>query len=111
MSMMIQEHAFEFNQEESFPHLASAPIEEAVIHWVARSTVPFRKEELEKQLAGRLSDYPERQQQQQLEIETRFDADGSTSQIQHSRWHGFRLVSADKKYIAQFFRDGIVFSQ
>src|SRR5207245_2893177 len=94
-----------------FPHLPAAPIVEAVIHWVARATKPFQREELQKQLAERLPDYPDSQPQQQLQLETRFGPEGATTQTRHESWHGFRLTSPDKRYVVQFTREGMVFSR
>jgi len=102
---------FEFNLAESFPRLAAAPIVEAVIHWVARPTKPFQREDLQKKLAERLPDYPDPQPQQQLQLETRFGPDGSTTQTRHESWQGFRLTSLDKRYVVQFTREGMVFSR
>jgi uncharacterized protein (TIGR04255 family) len=40
----------------------------------------------------------------------RVDGEGASTQ-QASRWQGFRLTSADGRYIAQFNQDGLVFSR
>jgi uncharacterized protein (TIGR04255 family) len=108
---MRQERTFELDPAETFPHLAEPPIVEAVIHWVARATRAFSKEELQRAIADRLPDYPEIQPQHQLQIETPFATDGSSTQVRHESWHGFRLSSADKRHVVQFTRDGLVFSR
>jgi len=108
---MNQERAFQLDVVEEFPHLPAAPIVEAVIHWQARAGKWPNAEELRKRLSERLPDYPECNPQQQLELEARVAANGSSTQIRRDTWHGFRLTSTDKLYIVQFTRDGIVFSR
>jgi uncharacterized protein (TIGR04255 family) len=108
---MKQGDAFKLDLSEPFPHLPRAPIVEAVIHWVARAGKPLSQEELRKQLAERLPEYPDCQPQQRLEFEAQIVPDGSSTQLRRDSWHGFRLTSADKLQIAQFSRDGLVFSR
>ena len=107
---MQQELRFPFDLTESFPHLRVAPIAEAVINWVARAGNPVLPDKLQRELAARLPDYSQCQPQRELEIEAHLDADGAT-QSHRDSWHGFRLTSSDKGYIAQFNRDGMIFSR
>ena len=95
-----------------FPHLPAAPIVEAVIHWQARATKAWKPEDLQKELSNLLPAYPECRPQRELQLEAQLDTtDGSATQIRRESWHGFRLTSSDKHYIAQFTRDGLVFSR
>ncbi len=107
---MNAQPTFAIDLSEDFPHLDRAPIVEAVIHWSARSEKTLRPEELQDHLKMRLPDYPNVQTQQELQLEAQI-APGSTAQSQHTQWHGFRLESADQRYIAQFTRNGFVFSR
>ena len=61
-------------------------------------------------LLEHLSDYPKCEPQRRLQLDTQFDRDGPT-QVHHETFHGFRLTSADGHQIAQFNRDGLVFSR
>jgi len=108
---MKSESTFRLDVTEPFQHLAAAPIVEAAIHWVARSGVSFPSDALGKQLADRLPEYPACHRQHKLEVESQFDPDGSSTQTRRDTWLGFRLTSSDKLQIAQFTRDGVVFSR
>jgi len=108
---MKQERVFRLNLKETFPHLAAAPIVEAVIQWRARAGKAFPSEELRQQLTERLPGYPDCRPQHEVAFEAQFTADGSATQTRRTSWHGFRLTSEDKLHIAQFTRDGITFSR
>ncbi len=101
---------FEMDPSKQFPHLNRAPIVEAVIHWRARSGMMPQCETLRERLKGRLPDYRTPQSQQEVEFEGQIGLDGA-SHAQRARWLGFRLESADGLYIAQFTRNGFVFSR
>ena len=107
--MMKQERGFQLDFTEAFPHLPDAPIAEAVIHWRARSEKPAQPDELREQLAEQLPQYPKCQNQQELQLEAQFSADGSSTQTRRDSWRGFRFTSSDRLHIAQFNRDGLVF--
>jgi uncharacterized protein (TIGR04255 family) len=102
---------FQIDLTEAFPNLPAAPIAEAVIQWVARAGRPIVPDDLRRQLVERLPGYPECQPQRQLHVQAKFADDGSSEQVHHDEWDGFRLTSADKRYIAQFTRDGLIFSR
>lgn len=102
---------FQFDLSEAFPHLANAPIVEAVIQWVARAGQPLVPEELRQQLVERLPDYPDCQQQRALRLEAQFGSGGQARQVQQDTWQGFRCTSGDQLQIAQLNRDGVVFSR
>ena len=107
---MHQKSPFEFNLQEEFRHLSAAPIEEAVIHWTAKAVKPPIQEEWRDQLQ-KLPGYPECHPQKRFLLETEINVDGLSRQTQHDSWYGFQLTSSDKLYIAQFNRDGMVFSR
>lgn len=108
---MNPDAAFQFDLDEKFPHLARAPIVEAVVQWLARAGKPLSPEELRAQLVERLPDYPDIQAQRALSLEAQFQAGGLSRHVQQDTWLGFRCISADKLHIAQFTRDGVVFSR
>jgi uncharacterized protein (TIGR04255 family) len=108
---MKRQSGFELDLSQTFPHLAGAPIAEAIIQWVARAAKPIVPEEFRKQLTERLPDYPACEVQQKLQFEAKFSPEGPTTQVQQDPGHGYRLTSADHRHIAQFTRDGLVASR
>jgi uncharacterized protein (TIGR04255 family) len=102
---------FRLDLAEAFPHLPAAPVVEAVIHWTAKLNKPLVPEAFRRQLEQRLGgDYPKILVQKELRMFAQVDAEGTSTQ-QRSGWRGFRLESADGRYIAQFNNDGLVFSR
>jgi uncharacterized protein (TIGR04255 family) len=102
---------FEIDVHERFPHLTNAPIVEAVIQWVARADSPLAPDDFRRQLVERLPDYPECHPLVELSLDVRFEEDRSSRHLPQNTLLGFRLISADKLHIAQFSRDGVVFSR
>jgi uncharacterized protein (TIGR04255 family) len=105
--------AGELDFDRNFPHLAAAPIVEAVIHWHARAQQNWDHDELARELAARLPDYPEQKEQHQVlfEVDANLDEDAKPTATRHGGWRGFRHLTPDKRNIAQFNRDGFVFSR
>jgi len=103
-------HTFQIDLSEHFPHLARAPIVEAVIHWRARSDKTLQREALLDQLKARLPDYPTVNAQHELQLKATFGPERA-AHAQSTQWEGFRLESADSRHIAQFTRNGFVFSR
>lgn len=105
--------AFRLELKESFPQLANSPIVEAVIHWQARSQHPFVPDSLRQELAAKLPEFPKCDPIQRFEpnalVSGKLDVEPQFRQQQ--AWNGFRLTSADGGYVAQFTRDGLVFSR
>lgn len=108
MSAMVK---FEINLEEEFQHLPQAPIVEAVIDIRARSTVPFNEESLRPQVEAALTGYQFLDSHQEIQHELKLDVGQAPSQITRFDWKGLRFQSGDKKHVAQFNRDGFVFSR
>ncbi|MFL5245107.1 MAG: TIGR04255 family protein [Gemmataceae bacterium] len=106
--------AFNMDLSKQFPHLAAAPIVEAVIQWNARAQLPFEPDALQKRLESLLPGYPNREPQYHHEFLFQGlvaeNQPQSTSSHQGG-WHGFRVSTADKHYIAQITRDGLVLSR
>lgn len=103
--------AFKLDLSEPFPHLDNAPAVEAVIHWRARISQPWEQSEIQRRLAEVLKDYPESAPQRILEFEAVLAPDRSPLQSQRDHWQGLRLTSTDGLQVAQFLRDGLVFSR
>lgn len=101
---------FKIDLSETFEHLPNAPIVEAVIHWRARSGKKLVPDTLLEELRAKLPDYPNSQRQHELGVDTEFSPEGSSIRQYHD-WHGFRFETADKKHVAQFTRNGFVFSR
>ncbi len=101
---------FKIDLSEQFEHLPRAPIVEAVIHWRARAEKKLEPEELLTLLKAKLPEYPSSQRQHELGVDGEIGPVGSSIQHRHV-WHGFRFESADKLQVAQFTRNGFVFSR
>jgi len=103
---------FQLDLNATFPRLARAPIVEAVIHWRARAQKPLDPKTLEDALSERLSGYPVREPLQQVELMAMISDQEDSSVVHQKRgWQGVRLKSDDDRYVAQFKRDGLVFSR
>lgn len=97
-----------FEKSEQFPRLPRAPIVEAVIHWRARSAAGLQDDLQE--LRAKLPEYPTVQQQHELQLAAEIRPN-RTAHTQAAEWHGFRFESGDARNIAQFTRNGFVFSR
>jgi len=94
---------------EQFEHLPHAPIVEAVIEVRARAEVGWEEGVISKTLKPKLPDYPRVVSQKEFQPEVEF---GPGQAPQHDLgWKGLRFQSADERHIAQFNRDGFVFSR
>jgi uncharacterized protein (TIGR04255 family) len=97
---------------EFFPHLEHAPIVEAIIEMRVRVESPWEESALREQVKAKLPSYPNIISQKEFQHELKLKAGHPPEQSFHDRgWKGLRLQSEDGKYIAQFKRDGFVFSR
>lgn len=104
--------SFTLDLTESFPHLARAPIVEAMIHWRARAQRQLDADALNAALAERLPQFPIREpiQHQLVEMMATFSGGGDSSSVRQKRdWQGLRLKTDDGSYVVQFQRDGLIF--
>lgn len=102
--------SFRIDLSESFEQLPSAPSVEAVIHWRARAGRTLEPDSFRRLLIERLPDYPFQQRQQEFQVGGEFGPEGS--HVEHKQtWQGYRFQSSDNRYIAQFTRNGFVFSR
>ncbi|MGH8612273.1 MAG: TIGR04255 family protein [Gammaproteobacteria bacterium] len=100
------------NIEEPFQHLPLAPIVEAVIDIRARAVTVLEEALVKPSLEAKLSGYQFLDSQR--EIEHKFTLEGGEPpglMLRDLGWKGLRFQSTDKKHIAQFNRDGFVFSR
>ena len=98
--------------EEQFPHLPHAPIAEAVIDIRGRAEAPREESAIRAQLTAQLPGYSQLDSHREFRHEVRI-APGQEPQqtLLDLGWKGPRLQSSDKLHIAQFNRDGFVFSR
>ena len=96
---------------ESFHHLLRAPIVEAVIDIRAYPEVALEETGLKLQLESRLGDYQFLDSLHEIEAQVRLRGGSPEAQTRLLGWKGLRIQSSDKIHIAQFNRDGFVFSR
>ncbi len=97
---------------EQFQHLPKAPIVEAVIEVRARSEATWDEQFISEQLKSKLPDYPRVTSQRELQQEVKFESGQPPEATQHDLgWKGLRFQSADGRHLAQFNRNGFVFSR
>jgi uncharacterized protein (TIGR04255 family) len=109
MSSMIK---VAINRVESFQHLLRAPIVEAVIDIRARPAAVLEEAMLKSQLEAKLSGYEFLDSQREIRQDFTLEPGKPPStMIRDLGWKGIRLRSSDKPHIAQFNRDGFVFSR
>jgi uncharacterized protein (TIGR04255 family) len=98
--------------DEAFEHLPRAPIVEAVIEIRARAAHKMEEALVRSHLEARLNGYGFLDSQREGQVEFRFGS-GSPPKgaARDLGWKGVRFRSLDGKHIAQFNRDGFVFSR
>jgi len=101
----------EINLEEKFQYLSHAPIVEAVIDIRARPASDLVESELKYQVESLLEGYEFLDSNQEFQHEFKLEQGTQPSSQIRFDWKGLRFQSGDKKHIAQFNRDGFVFSR
>ncbi len=97
---------------ERFPHLPNAPIVEAVIDIRGRAGAPWEESAIREKLKAELPDYPQASSHREFRHEVKMVPGQEPQQtVIDLGWKGVRLQSTDKLHIAQFNRDGFVFSR
>lgn len=102
---------FKIDLEERFPHLAQAPIVEAVIDIRAVCKTPMEQDKAMVGLREQLVDYPVIVSHSQVRQEVKLGPEGPVATTSDLGWQGFRFESKEKLHVAQFNRDGFVFSR
>jgi uncharacterized protein (TIGR04255 family) len=102
----------EIKTDESFEHLPHAPIVEAVIDIRARAAQKLEESSVRSRLEPSLEAYGFLDSQRQFHGEVKLEPGKPPSQlVRDVGWKGVRFRSSDEKHIAQFNRDGFVFSR
>ncbi len=100
--------------DETFEHFPKAPIAEAVIDIRARATGEFEESSVRSHLEANLNDYSFldscREFRHELQLKVKVGKPPN-QKVHDLGWKGLRFRSADEKHIAQFNRDGLVFSR
>jgi hypothetical protein len=103
---------FKIDFAEKFQHLKNAPIVEAVVSIHARPDKRLDEAELLSVLKSKLPDYPHAVSQNESSVTFQITEKGTAPAAgQNISWKGVLFQSADKLQIAQFNRDGFVFSR
>lgn len=108
---MSDQHPVKIDLAESFPHLVRAPIVEAVIDVRALCASPVEEKTAMASLRVQLPDYPTIVSQSEVRQEIKPGNGAAESRMADLRWKGLRFASVDKLHVAQFNRDGFVFSR
>ena len=102
----------EIKSDETFEHLPHAPIVEAVIDIRARATEKLEESSLRSHLEAKLKGYGFLDSLRGFHGEVKIEGGKPpTQKVSELGWMGIRFRSADGKHIAQFKRDGFVFSR
>lgn len=102
------------NRKEQFQHLPHAPIVEAVIDIRAHPEAAFEETMLKAQLEAKLGGYRFLDSMQHLQVQHAVNPQVGAPVgpiIREPGWQGLRFQSGDQKHIAQFNRNGFVFSR
>jgi uncharacterized protein (TIGR04255 family) len=102
------------NPEEDFPHLSKAPIVEAVIELRTVAEAPWEREKIQKDITGRLAEYPQIDQIKGIEGQITLSVkDGLPAKqtVKDLGWVGLRLWNADRTQSVQFNKANFLFSR
>lgn len=102
----------EIKIDEAFEHLPRAPIVEAVIDIRGRAQAHWDESTAKLQVEPKLPNYAFLDSQREFETEVKVRPDQPPQQVVRDLgWKGVRFQSPDKLHIAQFNRNGFVFSR
>src|SRR3954468_20403942 len=96
---------------ERFQHLSHALIVEAVIDLRARAEGPWEEETVRSQVSAKLQNSSYLDSQRAYHAEVKFAAEKPAQAVHDLGWKGVRFRSSDERQLAQFNRDGLVFSR
>jgi uncharacterized protein (TIGR04255 family) len=104
--------AVDIKPEERFENLPRAPIVEAVIEIRARATKALEETSLRTAIEPKLAGYVFLDSLREFHSEVKLEGGKPPIQkVSDAGWKGVRFRSSDEKHIAQFNRDGFVFSR
>ena len=98
---------FRIDLQEQFPHLARAPIVEAVIDIRARPEAEWSEHGVTERFKALIPEYP--QAQRRREFSQQFRLGAATTELHNQGWTGVRFLSADTRNIVEFTRDGFAY--
>lgn len=97
---------------EKFQHLPRAPIVEAVIQITARAEAPWEEKAITSVLKPKLPAYPKVVSRSNIRHQVKLSGtDLAQASKEDLGWHGLLFQSEDERQVAQFNRDGFVFSR
>ena len=97
---------------ESFPHLAHAPITEAVLEVKTRAEGPWEEAEIREALGAQLPDYPKMESRREMEQKVLVQPGKIPEHtVNDLGWTGIGCRSEDEKQVGQFHRDAFSFSR
>src|ERR1051325_2838740 len=103
---------FKIDLAQTFPHLARAPIVEAVIEIRTRAQSAWEESSVTQRLKAALPEYPTVHSMNAVHGELIFGAQATPQGAVHELgWNGLRFQSADKLHVAHFNRDSFVLSR
>jgi uncharacterized protein (TIGR04255 family) len=109
---MSTRQAVDIKPEEKFENLPRAPIVEAVIEIRARATKSLEETSLRTAIEPELAGYVFLDSLREFHSEVKLEGGKPPIQkVSDAGWKGVRFRSSDEKHIAQFNRDGFVFSR
>jgi uncharacterized protein (TIGR04255 family) len=109
---MSKLQAVDIKPEEKFENLPRAPIVEAVIEIRARATKALEETSLRTAIEPKLAGYVFLDSLREFHSEVKLEGGKPPIQkVSDAGWKGVRFRSSDEKHIAQFNRDGFVFSR
>jgi uncharacterized protein (TIGR04255 family) len=109
---MSRLQAVDIKPEEKFENLPRAPIVEAVIEIRARATKALEETSLRAAIEPKLAGYVFFDSLREFHSEVKLEGGKPPVQkVSDAGWKGVRFRSSDEKHIAQFNRDGFVFSR
>ena len=110
---MTRTQKFKIDLTKPFHHLRNAPIVEAAIEIRARAEVPWDESSVSQELKAKLAlGYPSVLTQNEFQGETKFiPGQAVESAIRDLKWRGLVFRSGDDRHVAQFNRDGFIFSR
>ena len=104
--------AVDIKPEEKFENLPRAPIVEAVIEIRARATKALEETSIRTAIEPKLAGYVFLDSLREFHSEVKLEGGKPPIQkVSDAGWKGVRFRSSDEKHIAQFNRDGFVFSR
>lgn len=106
-----QNSVVEIRPDETFEHLSKAPIVEAVIDLRTRTTQPWEEEPIRVALGARLDGYTYTSTNRHFRAHFDVEQGSPVSSALESGIIGVCFQSGDQRQIAQFNRNGFVFSR